>query len=183
MPSLATCMARFPTSNLVRLSRSEGKKLHPWELSINHHIPKRYNDCTNVVVTLARLINIVDESETSALYVEFSGQYRDVKLSRLLSLTTQGLLDNSHGQAEASLVGRASFEQPCDTTKYDLSSYTLVMDASYCDTLDACHTKRDNSVMEQYLHKWPQQRETNVAFHQVRGTHNNVLRGSKAFSL
>ena len=37
-------------------------------------------------------------------------------------------------------------------------------------------------MMDKHLHKWQQYKETNVAFHRIPGIHNDILRGSNAFS-
>ena len=130
------------------------------ESSINHPQIKAqmcYSDWTNVVTTLAKLIDTVDESETSVVYEQFRVLSQDEILSRLLSLTSRGFLETTAmDKPKLAHWAELTLNNHVTPQRYEPSGCTLVIDVFYCDSSDAFHAKTDKDMMDKHLHYWQQ---------------------------
>lgn len=137
-----------------------------------------YSNWTNVVITLAKFVEIVDESQTSALYEQLRDQSQDQVLSHLLSLTTQEHLNTmAMDKLKLARWTDLALNNHAIARKYEPSGHSPVMDVFYADKPDIFYAKTGEEMMRKHLHKWQEYTDTDVVFHQVHGTHNDMLRG------
>lgn len=142
-----------------------------------------YSNWTNVVITMAKFVEIIEESQTSALNEQLRDLSRDEVLSHLLSLTTQEHL-NTMAMDKSKLARWTDFalNNHVIARKYEPSGHAPVMDVFYAGQPDFFYAKTGEEMMRKHLHKWQQHTDTDVAFHQVQGTHNDMLRGGNVSS-
>ena len=155
------------------------------ESSINHHT-SRPRCAIAIGRALSSLwvdsIDIVDESVASAPYGQLRGLFQDEILSRLLSLTSQEHLETmAIDKPRLARWEELTFDNHVIARQYGPSGSTLLMDVFYSHTPDAFHAKTAKNMMDKHLYKWQQFRETNVAFHQAPGTHNDTLTRKQCF--
>ena len=94
-----------------------------------------YSDRTNVVTTLAKLIDTVDESETSVVYEQLRVLSQDEILSRLLSLTSRGFLETTPwDKPKLARWAELTLNNHVTPQRYEPSGGTLVTDVFSCDT-------------------------------------------------
>ena len=142
-----------------------------------------YSNWTNVVITLAKFVEIVDESQTSALYEQLQDLSQDKVLSRLLSLTTpEHLSTMALDKSKLARWADLALNNHAIARKYEPSGHTPVMDVFYASTPDAFYAKTGDEMMRKHLQKWQEYTESDVVFHQVHGTHNDMLRGGNVSS-
>ena len=149
------------------------------------HIQARmhHSDWTNVVITLAKFVEIVHENQTSSLYQHLRNQSRDAILSHLLSLTTQEHLQvMALDKSKLSRWADLALNNHAMAKTYTPSGLAPVMDVFYAGQPDAFYATSAEEMMKTHLCRWNEYTDTDVAFHQVRGTHNDMLRGGNVAS-
>ncbi len=173
----------FEMGKIMKKQRDKVKFLGVIDQPPNIQGRMHYSNWTNVVITLAKFIEIVDESQTSALYEQLQDLPRDEVLSHLLSLTTQDHL-NTMAMDKPKLARWAdlALNNHVIARNYEPSGYTPVMDVFYASKPDAFYAKSGEEMIRKHLHKWQEYTDTDVVFHQVHGTHNDMLRGGNVSS-
>lgn len=142
-----------------------------------------YSNWTNVVITMAKFVEIIEESQTSALNEQLRDLSRDEVLSHLLSLTTQEHLNTmAMDKSKLARWTDLALNNHVIARKYEPSGHAPVMDVFYAGQPDFFYAKTGEEMMRKHLHKWQQHTDTDVAFHQVQGTHNDMLRGGNVSS-
>ena len=142
-----------------------------------------HSNWTNVVITLAKFVEIVDESQASTLHKQLQNLSHDEALSHLLSLTTQEHLNTM--AMDKSKLGRwadLALNNHALARTYEPSGRSPVTDVFYAETPDAFYATTGEEMMAKHLLKWRDYTDTDVAFHQVLGTHNDMLRGGNVAS-
>ena len=173
----------FELGKMMRKQGDEIKFLGVIDQPPNIQARMHYSDWTNVVITLAKFIEIVDESQTNTLYQQLRDLPRDEVLSHLLSLTTQEHLNTmAMDKSKLSRWADLALNNHAMARKYDPSGLAPVMDIFYAGQPDAFYAKTGEEMMAKHLCKWQEYTETEVAFHQVQGTHNDMLRGGNVSS-
>lgn len=173
----------FEMGKVMKKQGDEIKFLGVIDQPPNIQARMHYSNWTNVVVTLAKFVEIVDESQTSALSEKLRDLSQDEVLSHLLSLTTQEHL-NTMAMDKSKLARWAdlALNNHAIARKYEPSGHAPVMDVFYADKPDAFYAKSGEEMMTNHLSKWQEYTDTDVAFHQVHGTHNDMLRGGNVSS-
>ena len=142
-----------------------------------------YSNWTNVVITLAKFVEMVDESQTGALIEKLRDLPRDEVLSHLLSLTTEEHLHSmAMDESKLSRWADLALNNHMLARQYEPSGRSPVMDVFYADKPDAFYAKSSEEMMANHLHKWQNYADSEVGFHQVHGTHNDMLRGGNVAS-
>ena len=173
----------FELSKIMRKQGDEINFLGVIDQPPNIQARMHYSDWTNVVITLAKFVEIVDESQTSALYQQLRDLSRDEVLSHLLSLTTPEHLNTmAMDKPKLSRWADLALNNHAMARKYEPSGLAPVMDVFYAGQPDAFYAKSAEEMMAKHLYKWQEYTETDVAFHQVNGTHNDMLRGGNVSS-
>lgn len=141
-----------------------------------------YSNWTNVAINLAKLVGIIDEDQASALQEQLQEMSQDEVPSHL-SLTTQEHL-NTMAMDKSKLARWAdlALNNHAIATEYEPSGLAPVMDVFYARKPDAFYAETGDEMMTKHLHNWQKYTATDVAFHQVEGTHNDMLRGSNVSS-
>ena len=143
----------------------------------------QYSNWTNVVITLAKFVEIVDESETSALSEQLRDLSQDEVLSHLLSLTTQEHLDTiAMDKSKLARWADLALNNHAIARNYEPSGHAPIMDVFYASKPDVFYAKTGDEMMRNHLHKWQEYTDDDAAFHQVQGTHNDMLRGGNVSS-
>lgn len=149
------------------------------------HIQARvnYSNWTNVVLHLAKFVEIVDASQTSALYEHLRDLPQDEVLSHLLSLTTQEHLNTmAMDKSKLALWTDLSLHNHAIARTYEPSGHAPVMDVFYADRPGSFYAETGEENLRKHLHKWQDYADTDVAFHEVHGTHIDLLRGGNVSS-
>ena len=173
----------FELSKIMSKQGDELKFLGVIDQPPNIQARMHYSDWTNVVITLAKFVEIVNESQTSALYQQLQNLSRDDVLSHLLSLTTQEHLNTmAMDKSKLSRWADLALNNHTLARQYEPSGLAPVMDVFYAGQPDAFYAKSAEEMMVTHLCKWQEYTETGVGFHQVNGTHNDMLRGGNVGS-
>lgn len=173
----------FELSKIMRKQGDQIKFLGVIDQPPNIQARMHYSDWTNVAITLAKFVEIVDESETDALYQRLRDLSRDEVLSHLLSMTTQEHLDTmAMDKSKLSRWADLALNNHAMARNYKPSGLAPAMDLFYADQPDGFYAKTGEEMMMKHLYQWQEFTDNGVAFHRVYGTHNDMLRGGNVAS-
>lgn len=173
----------FELSKIMRKQGDQIKFLGVIDQPPNIQARMHYSNWTNVAITLAKFVEIVDESETDALYQRLRDLSRDEVLSHLLSMTTQEHLNTmAMDKSKLSRWADLALNNHAMARQYEPSGRAPAMDVFYADRPDGFYAKTGEEMMMKHLYQWQEFTEDGVAFHRVHGTHNDMLRGGNVAS-
>ena len=134
----------------------------------------RHSDWTNVVLTLARFLDIVGDDYADAM--DLYKLSRDEVLNRLLSSSTPEHLEKMAVDKEK-LANWATLalNNHIIAREYEPSGSVPFMDVFYAMP-DIFYAKSRSEWMDNHLCKWSEFVDSAPNFHEVEGTHNNMIR-------
>ena len=142
-----------------------------------------HSNWTNVVVLLAQFVDIIDESQASTLYEQLRDLTQDEALSHVLSYTNQDhLYTLAMDKPKLARWTDLSLINHVIAREYEPFGSVPIMDVFYASGKNAFYAKDGEEMMRRHLHQWQEYADTEVVFHQVNGTHTNILRGGNVSS-
>ena len=147
------------------------------------HERMHMSDFTSVVLALAFFVEIVSQEQSKSLRAELSGLSRDEILDRVLSLTTPERLGKfALDKAKLSNWADLALNNHLIARTYRPEGYVSQMDVFYGEVPVSWYAKSGTEMKEKHLQKWQGFVDSEVAFHPVRGTHDNMLQAEHVAS-
>lgn len=165
----------FEIAKIMKSKGEEIKFLGVIDEPPNIKARMNHSNWTNVVILLAQFVEIIDESQASALHEQLRDLSQDEALSRVLSLTTpEHLYTMAMDKPKLARWTDLALSNHVIAREYEPSGRAPIMDVFYA--------RDGEEMMRKHLHQWHKYADTDVVFHQVNGTHTNILRGSNVSS-
>lgn len=142
------------------------------------HIQERMHmsNFTSVVLALACFVEIVTHEQSQTLRAQLSGLARDDVLDRVLSLTTRGHLEKfALDKPKLANWADLALNNHLVARTYRPEGEVSKMDVFYGEVPVAFYAKNGAEMKEKHLKQWQGFVTSEVEFHPVRGTHDDIL--------
>ena len=137
----------------------------------------RQSNWTNVVLTLAKFLDIIDDKYAAEIYPIMCKLSNDTVLDHILSCTTPARLKAlAVTKQKLSNWAALALNNHAIAKDYEPKGKVQSLDVFYAATPDVFYAKTADEMLENHLGKWKSFVETTPKFHRVSGTHNNVIR-------
>ena len=143
----------------------------------------RHSDQTNVLLTLGHFLEIVTTEQCEELYPHLSKLSQDEAVDYILSMTTPLHLDTmAIEKAKLANWAALALNNHEIARDYVPQGVAPIMDVFYAETPVAFYAQSGSEMMAKHLRKWNNFVEIEVLYHEVKGTHHDMLRGSNVSS-
>lgn len=136
-----------------------------------------YSNWTNVVLTLAAFLDIIDDKYAAEIYRSMSKLSNDAVLDHILSCTTP-----AHVKAVAITKQKLSnwallaLNKHTVARDYEPTGKVQSLDVFYAAAPDVFYANSSDEMLEKHIGKWESFVETTPRFHRVSGTPNDMIR-------
>ena len=136
-----------------------------------------HSNWTNVVLTLAKFLDIIDEKYAAEIYPEMCKLSNDAVLDHILSCTTPARLQMlAITKQKLSNWAALALNNHAIAKDYEPKGEVKRLDVFYAATPDFFYASSADEMMEKHIGKWESFVETKPKFHRVSGTHNDMIR-------
>ena len=141
------------------------------------------SDFTSVVLALAFFVEIVTHEQSKSLRAELTGLSRDEVLDHVLSLTTPAHLGKfALDKAKLANWADLALNNHRVACTYRPRGEVSGMDVFYSEVPVAYYAKNGAEMKEKHLKQWQGFVSSEIAFHPVRGTHDDMLKAEHVAS-
>ncbi len=167
----------FELAKVFEAAGDEVKLLGVIDQPPNIKMRVRHSNWTNVVLTLAKFLNIIDDEHATEIYPSLCKLSNDAALDHILSYTTP-----AHLRAVATDIQKLSnwaalaLNNHAIARDYEPSGKVQRLDVFYATNPDGFYAGSADEMLENHIGKWKSFVETTPKFHQVAGTHNDMIR-------
>ena len=147
------------------------------------HIKARmhHSDWTNVVLTLARFLNIIDDSYASTAYADLRTLSHTEALSQILSRTTPSHLETmAMDETKLSRWADLALNNHFIARSYEPVGQIKNIDVFFAKTPDKFYAQSPEEMLEKHVGRWRDHGKEATGFYMVEGNHNDMLRPEHA---
>ena len=143
----------------------------------NINMRMRHSDWTGVALTLARFLDIVDEAYITKQAAGMRELSHDEVLDRILSSTTPAhLTAMAIDKAKLANWTALALNNHAIARDYEPRGKVKNMEVFYAAHPDTFYANSGDEMLKKHIGKWRDFVHTEAKFHQVAGTHNDMIR-------
>lgn len=137
----------------------------------------RQSNWTNVLLTLAKFLDVIDDKHAAEIYPNMCKLSNDEVLDHILSCTTPARLKAvAITKQKLSNWVALALNNHAIADDYEPKGRVQSLDVFYATTPDVFYAKSADEMLEKHIGEWKSFVETTPTFHRVSGTHNDLIR-------
>lgn len=137
----------------------------------------RQSNWTNVALTLAQFMDLIDDKYAAEIYPSLCKLSNDAVLDHVLSCATPARLTTvAITKEKLSNWTALALNNHTIAKDYEPKGKTQSLDVFYASTPDVFYARSADEMLEKHIGEWKSFVNTTPRFHRVSGTHNDVVR-------